>query len=243
MNNNLELKNISVKYGAKVIIQKINLTFKPNETVCILGSNGSGKSTLLKTIPELTDYTGKIIYNNKEDKNINFKTSLKNKIGFIFQKHNLVNRLSVLTNIIHGKLGQTNNPLYWFQCFAPNSIRKTAANLLKELNLPQELLSNRASDLSGGQSQRVAIARALISNPELILADEPVASLDPAAGELVMNQLVSAAKEHNATLIYVSHNLEHAVKYSDRIIFLKSGKIIIDEQTKKININEIEKLF
>ena len=148
----------------------------------------------------------------------------------------------MLTNIIHGLLGKSSSPRLWLQSFAPRNIRQAALEKLKSVGL-EEFAGRSAEQLSGGQSQRVAIARALMQNPRIIFADEPTASLDPQAGHDVMELLHKLCKEEGITLVYTTHDLEHAEKYSDQIVALKVGEVVIKAATASINFAELESLY
>jgi phosphonate transport system ATP-binding protein len=148
-------------------------------------------------------------------------------VGFVFQRHNLVPRLSALTNVLHGSQSRVRGPCAWFQGLAPRALREEAMRCLELVGLAH-VAGQRADRLSGGQSQRVAIARMLMQRPEFVVADEPVASLDPAAGEEVMRLLVRLLRERDLTLIFISHDLRHAVEFADRVIGLRGGRIELD---------------
>ena len=153
--------------------------------------------------------------------------NLRSSIGFVAQKHNLVPRLSVLSNVVHGTLGACSGPRRWLHGLAPREARAQALHALDRVGLA-DLALRRADCLSGGQSQRVAIARALVSEPRLIFADEPVASLDPAAGEDVMQVFEEVTRTAGATFVFTTHNLDHATRYADRVLGLAGGMLKID---------------
>ena len=171
---------------------------------------------------------------------------MRSNVGVVFQKHNLVPRLSVLSNVIHGSIGEANNksmlPLSaigrWAHVTAPNSVRSKAINCLRMVGL-ESLALKRADSLSGGQSQRVAIARALMQDPELIIADEPAASLDPIAGQQVMSLFFKLCKEKKITFLFTSHNTDQALDYADRIIALKNGNISLNEKTDTLKSEDL----
>ena len=148
-------------------------------------------------------------------------------VGFVFQKHNLVPRLSVLSNVLHGVQSRRSGPRTWFQGIAREEDRKEAMECLERVGL-QHVAHKNASQLSGGQSQRVAIARSLMQRPKIILADEPVASLDPKVGEEVMELFVELVRERGITLLFTSHHLDHAKRFAERIVGLKKGVITLD---------------
>lgn len=248
MNNNsaLAVSNISKIYpGGQTVFSNINFDIKSGERVAIIGANGSGKSTLLRSSLKLipANYES-IVLLGKEIGNLRGSklNSIRASVGFVFQQHNLVPRLSVLSNVIHGALANSQSPRLWFQGLAPKAIREKALQHLDQVGL-SHLAARRASDLSGGQSQRVAIARALMQDPELMVADEPVASLDPKAGEEVMELFSSLCKKNGITLIFVSHNLEHAIAYSDRIIGLRNQKVELDAISHNQKIESLREIY
>lgn len=244
--SSIEVHKLRVSYQpGKEILKGLDFSVQAGEAVALLGHNGSGKSTLLKSLIGLIPASaGKI-----ETLGTSIITAkrtdirkLRSETGFVFQNHNLVRRLSVLTNIIHGALSKKNSPLFWFQCLAPQNLRIKALEKLAAVGLAQ-FAGRRADQLSGGQSQRVAIARALMQEPKLLLADEPVASLDPQAGEEVMELMHKLCKSQNITLLFTTHHLEHALKYADRIIALKDGEIVLSGDVKDLDFETLRKLY
>jgi phosphonate transport system ATP-binding protein len=152
----------------------------------------------------------------------------------IHQQLHLVPRLSVLHNVLSGVLPQTGfwrSLIKWF----PQGDQRQACRLLQEVGMEEKHLYRRASALSGGQQQRVAIARAFISNPEVVLADEPVASLDPAMSRSVLDSLKTAARHHGATVICTLHQLEYALEFADRIVALRKGKVFFDGHPSELD--------
>ena len=157
---------------------------------------------------------------------------IRTRIGFVFQKHNLVGRLSALTNVVHGAQARDLGARAWLQSLAPQAIRQQALDCLERVGLAA-MAGQRADQLSGGQSQRVAIARALMQQPEIVLADEPAASLDPQAGDEVMQLFASLMREEAKTVVFTSHNLSHALSFADRVIAIGGGKIVLDSPSSQ----------
>jgi phosphonate transport system ATP-binding protein len=229
----LRVKDLSLTFanGLK-LFDGINFSVDEGERVAIIGRNGAGKSTLLRAalgmIP-LSKSQGEWLYGEPMH-NISGRKrrQLLCQVGFIHQRHNLVPRATALTNVIHGSMVRY-RPSFrvWNHAVAPAFLREEGMELLERVGLADHAL-NRASSLSGGQSQRCAIARALMQRPKLVIADEPVASLDPVAGEEVMELFSRLVAEQNSTLIFVSHHLPHAVSYADRIIGVRDGRIDLD---------------
>lgn len=239
------IRGISKKYGEIPVLKNLNLSIPKGQAVALIGSNGSGKSTLLRSSIRLIEpNSGEIIINGEEISHYSLRQlrKIRSQIGFVFQHHNLVPRLSVLSNVLHGALGRKNSPRLWFQGFASKEEREEAMNCLERVGLAQ-FASRRATQLSGGQSQRVAIARALMQRPSIIMADEPVASLDPQAGEEVMELFFHLSREENLTLLFCTHHLEHALTYADRVIGLSEGRIQIDSLTRDITSEELRGIY
>ncbi|HHH21058.1 MAG TPA: phosphonate ABC transporter ATP-binding protein [Nitratifractor sp.] len=230
----LLVKNLNKSYAQTKVLTDVSFAINEGTTTSIIGSNGSGKSTLLRTLLRLIEPdSGEIHFLDRDITKIKKKElrKVRSQVGFVFQKHNLVPKLSVLSNVMHGKLSEKKGPRYWYESLAPKQCREEAMESLRAVGL-EDFAKRKTTDISGGQSQRVAIARALMQKPKIIFADEPVASLDPKNGEKIMELFYNLAKEKNITLIFVSHNVDHALNYSDRVIALNRGVINIDKDSK-----------
>jgi phosphonate transport system ATP-binding protein len=241
----LKVTNLSKSYKNKKVLREINLNVSYGESVALIGSNGSGKSTLIKCLLGLTNIEKGEIYTNQirlNMKNNNLLKFYRRDIAFIWQTHNLVPRLSVLSNVIHGSLNSHPNPRLWYQAFAPSEIRSRALNCLDQVGL-KNFAKNNVNTLSGGESQRVAIARALMQKPKLMIADEPVASLDPKVGIEVMNLLKDLTLKQGITLFFTTHDLKHAEHYANRVIGLKDGVIKINIESKELNELDVDEFY
>lgn len=244
----ISVQNFTTGYASEIILDAISFDIAKGESVALIGHNGSGKSTLLKSLIKLIPYSGgEVMFLDQNLNSLSAKSlrELRSKTGFVFQQHNLCSRLSVLTNVIHGRLGKGGSFFglaNWFQNIAPQKTRLKAFEKLDSVGLIH-LAGKRANQLSGGQSQRIAIARALMQEPEVIFADEPVASLDPQAGIEVMELLYKLCKEQGITLVFTTHALEHAEKFSDRVMALKNKKIEFLKKTKEIDFNSLSPLY
>ncbi len=244
----MRVKSLSLTFanGLK-LFDGIDFSVDEGERVAIIGRNGAGKSTLLRAalgmIPR-SKSEGEWLYGEPMH-NISGRKRrrLLCQVGFIHQRHNLVPRATALTNVIHGAMVRY-HPSFrvWNQALAPAHLRDEGMELLERVGLADRAL-NRASALSGGQSQRVAIARALMQRPKLVIADEPVASLDPVAGEEVMELFSRLVAEQNSTLIFVSHHLPHAVRYADRILGVRDGRIDLDCAADAKSIEELGNIY
>ncbi len=241
----LKVTNLSKSFKNKKVLREINLNVSYGESVALIGSNGSGKSTLIKCLLGLTNIEKGEIYTNQirlNMKNNNLLKFYRRDIAFIWQTHNLVPRLSVLSNVIHGSLNSHPNPRLWYQAFAPSEIRSRALNCLDQVGL-KNFAKNNVNTLSGGESQRVAIARALMQKPKLMIADEPVASLDPKVGIEVMNLLKDLTLKQGITLFFTTHDLKHAEHYANRVIGLKDGVIKINIKSKELNELDVNEFY
>jgi len=239
----LEIKNLRKNFESGTeALKGVDLKVNKGEFVSILGPSGSGKTTLLRSINGLESIdNGDIFFNNKKiDRN--YLPEVQKKTGMIFQEFNLVNNLSTINNVLSGLLDSSSKFLSMFYLFTKEQ-KLEALQSLETVNLLEKAYS-RADKLSGGQRQRVGIARALIKKPLLLLADEPVASLDPKASNLIMSLLKKINKDFNITIICNLHQVELATQYSDRIVALLDGAIMFDnlvQNINKANINQIYK--
>lgn len=241
----LVIENITKVYdNGFVALKGINLEIPDGQFVAIIGLSGSGKSTLLRCINRLIEPTsGRIIWNGVDvtsasDEELRL---IRRRIGMIFQQFNLVKRASVLNNVMSGRLGYV-NPLFSLVNHFPGHERKRAMAALERVGIADKA-HNRAGNLSGGQQQRVGIARALMQEPELMLADEPVASLDPATSHSVMKYLQVLNKEDGISILCSLHFLSLARTYADRVIALKDGKLEFDGLPKDIDEERFRQIY
>jgi phosphonate transport system ATP-binding protein len=241
----LKIENLTKIYdnGFKAL-DNLSLEVPDGQFVAIIGLSGSGKSTLLRCINRLVEPTeGRIIWNGVD---ITAATSdelrqIRRRIGMIFQQFNLVKRSSVLTNVMSGRLGYV-NPIYSLANYFPNKEKERAMQNLDRVGIRNQAYK-RASELSGGQQQRVGIARALMQDPELMLADEPVASLDPATSHSVMKYLEVLNKEDGIMVLCSLHFLSLARAYSDRVIALKDGRLEFDGPPEEIDNERFRQIY
>jgi len=222
-------------------LKGINLKVNKGEFVSILGPSGSGKTTLLRSINGLETASGGEIYFDHKIVNKNTILDVQKKTGMIFQEFNLVNNLSAINNVLTGLLNSSNKFLSLFYLFSKNQKIK-ALKSLETVGLLEKSYS-RSDELSGGQRQRIGIARAIIKKPLLLLADEPVASLDPKAANLILSLLKRINQDFGTTILCNLHQVDLAKKYSDRIVGLMDGKIIFDENSSNINTTNLAKIY
>ena len=241
----LVIENLTKIYdnGFKAL-DNVSFEVPDGQFVSLIGLSGSGKSTLLRCINRLIEPTnGRIIWNGQDITAVQDEEipKVRRRMGMIFQQFNLVKRNSVLTNVLAGRLGYT-PPIYSFINYFPSGDKKKALINLERVGIGSQAYK-RASDLSGGQQQRVAIARALMQDPELMLADEPVASLDPATSHSVMKYLELLNKEDGLTIMCSLHFLSLARTYADRVIALKDGKLEFDGLPKDIDNERFKEIY
>ncbi len=225
-------------------LQDVSFEVPDGQFLVIIGLSGSGKSTLLRCVNRLVEPTeGRIVWNGLDitDATDEELRLIRRRIGMIFQHFNLVNRAPVLTNVLAGRLGYV-NPLWSFINYFPPSDKRKALEKLERVGIRDKAYV-RADQLSGGQQQRVGIARALMQEPELMLADEPVASLDPATSHSVMKYLEQLNKEDGITILCSLHFLSLARAYADRIIALKDGRVEFDGLPDEIDDRRFKDIY
>lgn len=241
----LSLKNLSVTYPNGVRgLKGVTFDVKRGEFLVVIGLSGSGKSTMLRSINHLTEPTGgQILFNGRDITHVSGKElrELRRKIAMIFQQFNLVGRHTVLSNVLMGRLSQTGT-LQSIGGYFKATDHERAMQCLKLVGI-SEKANMRADQLSGGQQQRVAIARALVQQPEILLADEPVASLDPATCHTVMDYLEKVNKELGITIVCNLHFLSLVRRYATRVIALKGGEMVYDGLPQDIDENWFKQIY
>jgi phosphonate transport system ATP-binding protein len=228
--------------GTTKALKSINLEIEQGQFVVLLGPSGAGKSTLLRCINGLVKPTSGEVFVEGEAVHGNRKLEqVRRKVGMIFQQFNLVKRLTVLENVLCGRLAHTNVFTSCLKLFSPQDI-DFALQCLERVGLGHKAYQ-RADQLSGGQQQRVGIARALAQCPHIILADEPVASLDPKSAEQVMAMLWNIKEQDGITLIVSLHNIELATRYAERIVGIREGAIVLDKSAKLFTEADVERIY
>ena len=238
----LEIDNLKKTFedGTKAL-RGVNLKVKKGEFLSILGPSGSGKTTLLRSINGLESIEKGKIFFDKEQLDKTYLPVIRKKTGMIFQDFNLVNNLSSINNVLTGLLNSSSKFLSMFYLFTKEQ-KLEALKALETVGLLNKAY-NRVDELSGGQRQRVGIARAIIKKPLLLLADEPIASLDPKAANLIMSLLKRINKEFNITIICNLHQMDLATKYSDRIVGLLDGEIIFDQPAINVDKTSVSQIY
>ena len=221
--------------GVKAL-DDVNLEIEQGEFVAIIGLSGAGKSTLIRTINKMIDVTaGKVSVNGVDVSSLKGKElrAYRRKIGMVFQSFNLVNRTTVINNVLSARVAEMPFLRTLLGLYSKQDKIMALESLDKVGILDKAYI--RADQLSGGQQQRVALARTLTQNPEIILADEPVASLDPVMAEVVMDDFKRINREMNITVVINIHHVDLALQYADRIIGIREGKIIFDGPVQEVN--------
>lgn len=241
----IRFENASVTYGGGVHAMKdLNLEIGDGEFVVIVGLSGAGKSTLVRAVNGLVPLTsGRLTVNEYEVTQLSGRglRQLRAEIGMIFQGFNLVNRTSVLNNVLMGRLHNVPTWRTLVGLYPKNDV-EIAMQALERVEIVEKAYV-RASNLSGGQRQRVGIARALAQSPRIILADEPVASLDPPTSHVVMRYLQQISRELGITTIVNLHFLDLATAYADRIIGLRAGELVFDGSGAEADATVFESIY
>lgn len=226
----LEVKNVRVVYpNGTEALKSVSISIKQSEVVAIIGRSGAGKSTLLRCINGLQPVTsGEITLDGLKVTELqrNQLRQLRQQVGFIWQEYNLVGRLPAITNVLTGRLGYNRGPGSLFGYF-DKSHREIALRSLERVNMLHRA-KFRADRLSGGEKQRVAIARAISQEPKILLADEPVASLDPELSWQVMDDLARVAREEGVPTLINIHHVDLAKAFTDRLIGIAQGEVVFD---------------
>jgi len=241
----LEISNLVKRYGIDdAVLKGLNLSVTGSEVVSIVGASGAGKSTMLRCINRLVEPTsGSITLNGLELTQLRGAALRKarRKIGMVFQGFNLIDRLSVMENVLAGRLGYVS----LFQAVSrryPQEDIERAFYLMDRVGIAH-YANKRADELSGGERQRVGVVRALMQNPEILLADEPTASLDPKTSEQIMVLLQGLASEMSLPVLINIHNVAQAKAYTDRIVGLRHGQMIFDGGPSDFNSDALDAIY
>lgn len=241
----IEFKDVSLVYpNGTQGLKNINVKIDDGEFVVIVGLSGAGKSTFIRSINRLvTPTSGSLLIDGDDILKYRGKDlrKIRTNTGMIFQNYNLVKRSNVLRNVLAGRLGHTGTLRSILNMYPKEDIA-LAYESLQRVNLADKVYS-RADELSGGQQQRVSIARVLTQQPKYILADEPVASLDPPTSHQVMTYLKKINKEDNLTTIVNLHFIDMAMEYADRIIGMRAGEIVFDGPASEATESTFEEIY
>jgi len=239
----MQLEGVQVTYPSGVsALNTIDLSIEQNLVTILLGPSGAGKSTLLRTLNALISPAKGAVYSSELGNLTTLPTirAHRRRCAMIFQQHQLIGRLSALQNVLTGRLGHHSFLRTLFPL--PEKERRLGLSCLDRVGLLHKALT-RCDQLSGGQQQRVGIARALAQQPSMILADEPIASLDPAASRRVLSQLSEICKEDGTSVVISLHQLEFAREYANRIVGLSNGKVVFDDIPERLDNEAIKRIY
>jgi phosphonate transport system ATP-binding protein len=240
----LQLDNVTRRFGERVAVADATLSVPGGQMVGIIGRSGAGKSTLLRMVNRLIEPTaGRVLFDGRDITALSGHAvhDWRASAAMIFQQFNLVPRLDVLTNVLAGRLNRIPTVRALLKLFTARE-RALAIRALDRLGIA-ELAQNRADALSGGQQQRVAIARALMQEPRILLADEPIASLDPMNARLVMDALRDINRYEGITVLCNLHTLDTARAYCDRIVGMAHGRIVFDGAPEMLTEQAVREIY
>ncbi|CAM4189317.1 phosphonate ABC transporter ATP-binding protein [Paenibacillus tarimensis] len=241
----LTIQGLKKQYSAGTWgLNGIDLTVQPGEFIAVIGPSGAGKSTLLRCMNRLIEPTeGRITFLGEDVVCANKRElrSIRARMGMIFQHYNLVYRSSVLENVLHGRLGYMGSLAGMLGRY-PEADKEEAIALLEKVGLENEVYK-RADELSGGQKQRVGVCRALAQKPSLILADEPIASLDPKSSKTVMDAIHTNCREQGIACLVNLHQVDYAKAYATRIVGIKAGRVVFDGPSDQLTSDITQYLY
>lgn len=241
----LEVRDLTKIYeGGVLALNRVSFQVPRGQFLAVIGLSGSGKSTLLRCINRLIEPTqGQVIWNGMDITAASPQELrlIRRKIGMVFQNFNLVYRSKVITNVLSGRLGYINPAWSLLNRFSKEDVQK-AFRQLERVGIADKAYQ-RADELSGGQQQRVGIARALMQDPEMILADEPVASLDPVLAHSIMRYLEQINKEDGVTILCSLHFLDLVHRYADRVIALNNGNLVFEGLPQEIDDQKFKEIY
>lgn len=241
----VEIRNLKKRYpSGQEALKGVDLDVHDNEVIALIGPSGAGKSTLIRCINRLIEPTsGQVLIDGKDVTSLNASElrAQRKKIGMIFQEYALVDRLTVMENVLSGRLGYTGFWKSLFRKFPSEDVVK-AYGLLERVGLA-DYVDSRADQLSGGQRQRVGIARALMQDPNLLLVDEPTASLDPKTSRQVMRLIIELVQERKLACIINIHDVILAKQFAQRIIGLQSGVVVYEGRSEDLNTSILTQIY
>ncbi|MCJ7435784.1 MAG: phosphonate ABC transporter ATP-binding protein [Anaerolineales bacterium] len=241
----LQIKNLTKIYdGGVKALDNVSFEVPDGQFLAVIGLSGSGKSTLLRCINRLIEPTdGQILWNGQDITAASQEEMrrIRRKIGMVFQQFNLVHRSKVITNVLAGRLGYINPAWSLVNRFSKEDVEK-AIQKLTRVGIAEKAYQ-RADELSGGQQQRVGIARALMQDPEMILADEPVASLDPVLAHSIMSHLEDINNNDGVCVLCSLHFLDLVHRYADRAVALNGGQLVFDGLPKDIDDKKFKEIY
>lgn len=240
----LKIERLTKAFGQNIAVDAASIDVDQPQMIGIIGRSGAGKSTLLRMLNRLTDHTSGTIHFDGHDITAlkgAAKREWQSQCAMIFQQFNLVPRMDVVSNVLHGTLNRRSTVATLFNLYPTEDIHR-AIDILDRLGIAEHA-PKRAEALSGGQQQRVAIARALMQDPKIILADEPIASLDPMNAQVVMQALRRIHEEDGRMVIANLHTLDTARRYCDRVIGMRAGRIVFDATPDKLTTDMAREIY
>ncbi|GLS23952.1 phosphonates import ATP-binding protein PhnC [Labrys miyagiensis] len=240
----LAIEGVSRRFGGKAAVSNVNLEIAPGAFIGVIGRSGAGKSTLLRMLNRLVDPSeGKIVFDGVDVTALRGQAlrDWRARCAMIFQQFHLIGRLDVLTNVLMGRLNKVSTASAVLQLWSKED-KALALSALEQFDIAS-LAAQRADSLSGGQQQRVAIARALVQEPSIILADEPIASLDPRNTKVVMDALLRINKHFGITVICNLHSLDLARSYCDRLVGMAAGQVVFDDVPAALTAEAARELY
>ncbi len=239
----IEVRGLCKRYGEFEALKHVDLKVAEGEFLVVLGPSGAGKSTLLRCINRLTQPTegeirvgGQLTTNDRAG-----LRELRRNVAMIFQHYNVVPRLTVLKNVLTGRLGSVSGPLSWLQLFPQRDV-DLARESLRRVEL-EDKADTRTDKLSGGQKQRVGIARALAQHPKVILADEPVSSLDPKTSRTVLRYLKQASQDLGITVVCNLHQVEYAREFAERVVGVSAGRVVFEGRPDQLTDEVLHRIY
>ena len=240
----LQIEAISKQFGTTFAVRNVSLQIEPGSFVGVIGRSGAGKSTLLRMINRLSDPTsGRILFKGRDVSALRGAELRlwRRSCAMIFQQFNLVGRMDVLTNVLTGRLAHASHMRSLLNIWSDTD-KAIALTALEQFDMAG-LAAQRVDQLSGGQQQRVAICRALVQEPDIILADEPIASLDPRNTKAVMDALLRINKHFGITVLCNLHSLDLARSYCDRLVGMSAGKVVFDDAPSALTESVARELY
>lgn len=240
----LEIKKLTKTFGMNIAVDSATISISKPAMIGVIGRSGAGKSTLLRMLNRLTDATsGEVVFEGHNVTSLRGekKRQWQSQCAMIFQQFNLVPRMDVVSNVLHGTLNKRSVLATMFNLYPTEDIHK-AIEILDRLGIAEHA-PKWAQLLSGGQQQRVAIARALMQDPKIILADEPIASLDPMNAQVVMDALRLIHEEDGRTVIANLHTLDTARRYCDRVIGMRDGRVVFDGTPEQLTTGAARDIY
>lgn len=241
----LAISGLTKRYATgDLALDQVNLAVPPGQVMALIGPSGAGKSTLIRCVNRLVEPTsGKVVLDGTELTTLSRGAlrRARRRMGMIFQEYALVERLTVMENVLSGALGRLRGPRFGVSAY-PKQLRREALELLDRVGLGDRAFQ-RTDTLSGDQQQRCAIARTILQRPRIVLADEPVASLDPEISGQVMDVLMRICTEEGLTVLCSLHQVDLALGWADRLVGLRDGQLVLDKPAAGLSTDEVMAVY